>query len=412
MAVDLCNGNGLCRKSEGVMCPSFQATQKEFHSTRARAQALRSIIHRKLPLEAFTSEGLHAVLDLCISCKGCKTECPSQVDMAKMKSEFLYHYQEKKGYSLRSRLFGYMGEMQAWMSLFPSLFNWLNSSFLIKKGLERMGVSPTRPLPLLAKQRFSSWFAKYSQPSFLRKEVLLLNDTFTEFHHPEIGKAAVHLLNALGYRLLLPPWSCCGRPALSKGLLPYARQLAHRFLQQLEKYKRENIPLIGLEPSCLLTVKDDYMSLVLPEEKERVKRWLGRCWTLDEFLAQELEQGTLQALSFKQNEKAVKVKVHGHCYQKALVGMQPTLTVLKAIPGFEVEEIPSGCCGMAGSFGYEIEHEAVSMQIGELQLFPAIRKSQKEDWIIASGTSCRQQILDGTQRKALHLAEALNERLS
>ena len=235
---------------------------------------------------------------------------------------------------------------------------------------------------------------------------MLLNDTFTEFNHPEIGQAAVRLLNALGYHILLPAWSCCGRPALSKGLLPYARRQAQQLCKRLAFFASQGLPIIGLEPSCLLTIRDDYASLIAAEgeETKQVQQVISQCFTLDEFLAGLVDQHPLQ-LPFQSEMR--KIKVHGHCYQKALVGMKPTLKVLESVPGFSVEEIPSGCCGMAGSFGYEKEHQALSLQIGELRLFPAVRASGPEDWIIANGTSCRHQIWDGTQRNALHLAEAL-----
>lgn len=410
LAADLCNGNGLCRKKEGVMCPSFQATHEEFHSTRARAQALRAIIHKRLPLNAFTSQGMYDVMDLCLSCKGCKTECPSQVDMAKFKSEFLYHYQEKHGYSLRSRLFGHIALLNSWMAPFARIFNCMNQWQIVKKGLERIGISSKRTLPSLALQRFSSWFAYYGQPSDLQKVVILFNDTFTEFHHPEVGQSAVRLLNNLGYRVLLSTRSCCGRPALSKGLLPTAQKQARRLIQRLWPYAQYGYPIIGLEPSCLLTLKDDYISLVQAkgEQARQLKQVLDQCWTLDEFLAQLIDKGEFH---FPIQSKEKRVKVHGHCYQKALGGMESTLKVLKAIPDFQVKEIPSGCCGMAGSFGYEKEHEAISMKIGELCLFPTIRACQPEEWIIANGMSCRHQIKDGTQRQAMHLAEALVKHL-
>lgn len=411
LAADLCNGNGFCRKKEGVMCPSFQVTDEEFHSTRARAQTLRSIIHKRLPLEALTSQGVHDVMDLCISCKGCKTECPSQVDMAKFKSEFLYHYQEKHGYSLRSRLFGNIGVLNSWMSPIASLLNPIQQWKIVKKGLEWIGISPKRTLPSLALEPFSSWFVRHQQPEGLRQTVILFNDTFTQFNHPEIGRAAVQLFNALGFRVLLSVWSCCGRPALSKGLLPHAKQQAQQLIQQLWPYVQQGYPIIGLEPSCLLTIKDDYLSLVQAkgEETQQLKQIVAQCWTLDEFLSQFIDFEKIKPLFQTQKRQ---VKVHGHCYQKALVGMKPTLKVLRSIPGFQVEEISSGCCGMAGSFGYEKEHEAISMRIGELHLFPAIRASQPEDWIIANGMSCRHQIKDGTQWQAMHLAEALVHQLA
>jgi FAD/FMN-containing dehydrogenase/Fe-S oxidoreductase len=407
LAADLCNGNGLCRKKEKVMCPSFQATNEEFHSTRARAQALRSIMSGRLPMKDFTSQGMHDVMDLCISCKGCKTECPSQVDMAKMKSEFLYHYQEKHGYSLRSRLFASIGRVSRLAAPFASLFNAIGSIQLFRKGLEWVGIAIARPLPLLARQRFSTWFKSYLQPAHLIHEVVLLNDTFNEFNHPHIGQAAVHVLNALGFRVMVPEWSCCGRPALSKGVLTLARKQAQALLVQLEPYATRELPIIGLEPSCLLTLKDDYIGL-LPEGDPLIplfEKMVLSCFTFDEFLNQLIEK---REFNFPVKQIKQQVLVHGHCYQKALVGMQPTLNVLRAIPGLDVSEIPSGCCGMAGSFGYEKEHYAISMKMGELVLLPAVRKSTAETWIIASGTSCRQQIWDGAQRRAMHLAEALS----
>lgn len=408
LAADLCNGNGLCRKQEGVMCPSFQATREEFHSTRARAEALRAIIHQRLPLEAFTSKGVYDVMDLCLSCKGCKTECPSQVDMAKFKSEFLYHYQEKHGYTLRSLLFGQIGRLNAWLSPISGWVNRMSSFRLVKKGLEWIGISPKRTLPSLASERFSSWFNRAVQPPGLQETVVLLNDTFTEFNHPEIGQAAVRLLNACGVKVVLPSWSCCGRPALSKGLLPSARQQAHALIERLWPYAQLGHPIIGLEPSCLLTLRDDYGSLIDGKE-DKLKRIAALSLTLDEFLALQCEKEHFRHLFKTDNQK---VKVHGHCYQKSLVGMEPTLKVLRSIPEFSVELIQAGCCGMAGSFGYEKEHEPLSMKIGELHLFPAVRESDAEELIIASGMSCRHQIVDGTGRQALHLAQALANRLS
>lgn len=297
------------------------------------------------------------------------------------------------------------------MSPFSSLINRANHWQIVKKGLDWIGISPKRTLPNLASQRFSSWFERYTQPSHLKENLILLNDTFTEFNHPEIGQAAVRLLNTLGYRVLLPPWKCCGRPALSKGLLPIARQQAEHLIQSLWSYAQLGYPIIGLEPSCLLTLKDDYLALVQfkNEREEQLKQLISQCLTLDEFLDRLVDKEKFKSL-FLTKER--QIKVHGHCYQKALVGMTPTLQVLKTIPGFQVEEIPSGCCGMAGSFGYEKEHDAISMKIGELRLFPAIRASDPETWIIANGTSCRHQIWDGTQRQAMHLAEALVNHLA
>jgi FAD/FMN-containing dehydrogenase/Fe-S oxidoreductase len=409
LAADLCNGNGQCRKKEGVMCPSYQVTRDDFHTTRARAQALRSIIHGQLPLKDLTSQGMHDVMDLCISCKGCKTECPSQVDMAKMKSEFLYHYQQEHGTPLRSYIFGSIGRLNWWMAGLPRVFNWLNQTKSVKNLLAKIGISPDRPLPLVTTQRFSVWFKQHLQP-ILSKKVILFLDTFTEFNHPSIGQAAVHLLNALGYEVILSSWSCCGRPALSKGLLKQAQVQAISLLNQLINSNNSHLKIIGLEPSCLLTLKDDYEGLIGKNSElfQALKKVQENCLLLDEFLAQEIQSSKWTTL-FKNSVQ--KIKVHGHCYQKALVGMKPTLEVLRAMPGFQVEEIPSGCCGMAGSFGYEKEHAAISLKIGELILFPALRQTPQDTWIIANGMSCRHQIQEGVQRPVYHLAEALAFRL-
>jgi FAD/FMN-containing dehydrogenase/Fe-S oxidoreductase len=398
LAADLCNGNGLCRKKESLMCPSFQATGSEYDTTRARAQSLRAIINGRLPLEEFAGKGLYDVLDLCLECKGCKTECPSQVDMAKMKAEFLYQYQEKHGYSLRNLLFANIGRLNRLSSAFPSLFNYISSSSLSKKMLHWMGIAQERTLPLIANKRFSSWFKKHTQPSGLKRQIVLFNDTFTEFNQPEIGKAAVHILNALGYQVLVPPWHCCGRPMISKGLLPRARKKAEDLIEILYPFANQGLAIVGLEPSCILTLKDDVESLLPSNSK--VKTVVNACVTLDEFLSKE-------KLPFKAAHQEKTIKLHGHCHQKALCGMQPTLQVLKAIPQAHVSEIESGCCGMAGSFGYEKEHYALSMKIGELRLMPAIRAGSEHDLIVANGFSCRTQIAHATGKQAKHLAEVV-----
>lgn len=404
LAADLCNGNGQCRKKEGVMCPSFQVTNQEFHSTRARAQALRGIIQGHLPVKDLTSHGMHDVMDLCLSCKGCKTECPSQVDMAKMKAEFLYHYQEEHGYSLRTKFFGNIGRMTKWMSPFAGFFNRMQQSWLAKKMLNWLHITTKRALPQLAKETFSQWFKKTSQNGSLSNTVVLFNDTFTEFNEPSIGQGAVKVLNALGFQVIVPPWSCCGRPALTKGLLKKARENAEKVIETILPYALKGIPIIGLEPSCILTIFDDYQGLVSSPMRDKAVQVSKHCCTFDEFISRQLQNGQLP-LAFKNDSHVVKV--HGHCHQKALVGMKPTLMVLQGIPNVSFSEIQSGCCGMAGSFGYEKEHYSLSLEIGELRLFPAIREASSDTLLVANGTSCRHQISDGTQRKALHLAEFL-----
>lgn len=411
LAADLCNGNGLCRKSEKLMCPSFQATNDEFHSTRARAQALRDVINGRTAVSDFTSQGMYDVLDLCLECKGCKTECPSEVDMAKMKAEFLYHYQKKHGVTLRSRLFANIGRINALSAPFATLFNWISSSRFGKWTLGLIGITPERELPQLAQVKFSEWFAKHSKNPFKNgKPVVLYNDTFTEFNHPEIGQAAVKVLETLGYLVIVPAWNCCGRPALSKGRLEQAKAMAEKVVSELQVYAEAGLPIIGLEPSCLLTIKDDFRSLL--GTNSAVESVINACTTYNEFLEGHLQDGHFIGLTFRTLEMSQEIKLHGHCHQKALVGTQATMNVLRAIPGVKVSEIDSGCCGMAGSFGYEKEHYAISIKIGELKLFPAVRASKADAWIVADGVSCRSQIVHGTGRRPYHLAEVLARALT
>lgn len=373
LAADLCNGNGACRKSKGVMCPSFQVTNDEYDTTRARANAFRGN-------DNLADPELHDILDLCIQCKGCKTECPSQVDMAKMKSEALFHYQEKNGYSLRNALFAHIDTLHKWS---------LTNFNINEKLLKFIGIG--LPLPKLAPLRFSK--TPLIQPE--GKEVVLLSDTYTEFYCPEVGFAAVKVLNSLGYRVIVPPWQCCGRPALSKGFLKHAKANAKRLSAQVMPYMEKNLPIIGLEPSCFFTLFDEYRDFIQGWEPKN-------CYSIDAFLALHSYPIQVQA----------KVALHGHCHQKAMEGMQNTLKILRSIDGLEVIEIPSGCCGMAGSFGYEAEHTAFSKSIGELKLLPFIRKLSLDTSIIASGYSCRTQIQTYTDRKPLHLVEWLAQFLN
>lgn len=404
LTADLCNGNGMCRKSEGVMCPSFQVTNDEYDTTRARAQALRAIIHGHWPKEALASQQLYDVLDLCVQCKGCKTECPSQVDMAKMKSEVLYHYQQTHGYPLRNRLFGHIGKLNQLLSPLARLANASSESRLGKKLFSWLGIAPQRRLPTLARERFTHWFHRQPQQKCAvnGKKVVLFSDTFTEFNYPEIGKAAVSILQALGYYVIVPSWSCCGRTLYSKGMLKQAKKNAIKLISQLTPFAEQNIPIIGLEPSCLFMLIDDLQGLVGDNLNLKKIQALGT--SFDAFLHRHLVNGKLP-LALKGSETFILF--HGHCHQKAHEGMQVTVELLRSLPGCHVEVIDSGCCGMAGAFGYESEHYAFSMQIGCLKLFPAIRKTPSTTLLVANGISCRQQIADGTGRKALHLAELL-----
>lgn len=392
LSADLCNGNGACRKREGTMCPSFQATQDEYTTTRARAQTLRGILTGRLPYD-LSSQELYDVLDLCLSCKGCKKECPSQVDMAKMKTETLYQYQEKHGYSLRTRLLARPGFLYRFASKVPGLFNAVKNTALSKSMLKWIGITPKRSLPDAAKQRFSTWFNAYKQPA-ARKEVALFLDTFTEFNEPDIGIATVKVLNALGYQVTLIPYSCCGRPMISKGMLKEAKEQAEILLTRLQPFVDRSIPIITLEPSCLSAFIDDYQGLAgktIPSLS--IAEFLaGEAWTADLW-----------------KSEPISVKFHGHCHQKALIGVIPSLSLLARLPGVSVADIPSGCCGVAGSFGYESEHYDISMKIGELVLLPSVREGHAT--IVADGTSCRHQIEHGAQIRALHIAEFIAARL-
>jgi FAD/FMN-containing dehydrogenase/Fe-S oxidoreductase len=392
LAADLCNGNALCRKKEGTMCPSFQATGNEYDSTRARAQTLRGIIHGKHAAREFSGQELHDILDLCLQCKGCKTECPSQVDMAKLKTEVLFRYHKEHGISLRDRLFGNIGSLNWAAAPFSKWFNHLGKTPFTKNLLSRIGITPERELPQLALQRFSQWFS--NNPKGEGKKVVLFNDTFNEYHCPDVGIAAVRILEAMGYQIILPPWQCCGRTLISKGILNKAKQKAEALVQTLLPFAEQNIPIIGLEPSCLLTIKDDFQGL-LGYEHAGLQSVIAKCFTFDEFLS------THRTLPFKKQQ--TPIQLHGHCHQKALVGTQSALKILKQIG--PVTEIPSGCCGMAGSFGYEKEHYDISMKIGELTLFPAVRES--EALVAADGFSCRCQIEHATGKKAQHIASLL-----
>lgn len=402
LAVDLCNGNGMCRKSENVMCPSFQATGDEYDTTRARAQALRAVVNGRVSVKNFTSKGVYDVLDLCLECKGCKTECPSQVDMAKMKSEFLYHYGKAHGFSLRSKIFGGIGSFNKMFSGYPAFFNAMQNSRVSRKILEWIGIAPQRKLPELAAQKFSEWFKQQKFES-KKERVVLFNDTYNEFNEPHIGKAAVKIFQALGIEPIVLPWQCCGRPLISKGFLAEAKAGARTLFQNLKEYAEQGIPIIGLEPSCILTLKDDYASL-LGIKGEEIEQFKKSCLTLEEFLLGKLKNGDL-----KLNNKCrdLPLHFHGHCHQKAVIGMKPMRELFRLIPQYESREIDSGCCGMAGSFGYEKEHYAISMQIGELKLFPAVRKANEDAVIVANGISCRSQIKQGTGKRAVHIAEAI-----
>ena len=414
-AVEMCNGSAVCRKKlEGTMCPSYMVTLEEQHSTRGRANALRAAINGHLPAEALASPRMWEVFDLCLECKGCKAECPSNVDMAKLKYEFLAQYYARNGTPLRARLFAHLEKLNRLGCACAPLSNWVGNSAPARWLFERLvGIHRNRQLPPFARETFPRWFARHARrraagsvPGPGRpRQVVLFHDTYTTYNYPELGQAAVKVLEAAGCEVTLADQKCCGRPMISKGLLRQARENAAYNVDRLSRYAERGIPIIGLEPSCVLTFRDEYPDLI---DDPRAERLAKGTFLIEEFLLGLHEQGRL---NLPLRSGAASILLHGHCHQKALVGSSPSLRVLRLLPQARVEEVDSGCCGMAGSFGYEKEHYEMSVAIGNRRLFPAITAKGPEWEIVAAGVSCRQQIAHGTGRRAKHLVEVLAEAL-
>jgi FAD/FMN-containing dehydrogenase/Fe-S oxidoreductase len=395
-AVELCNGSGFCRKkTSGTMCPSYMVTLDEEDTTRARANMLRSVLEGTLPPEELTGKRMKDVFDLCVGCKACKTECPSQVDVASMKTEVLYQSGKEHGFSLRQRIAGNIRAQLALASRGPALFNAVGRTRLARKLASIAGIDPRRRLPAVTHRTFSERFPELPQGEG-PVEVALFNDTWNEYQRPEVGQGMVRLFAAAGAKVLLPEVVCCGRPMLSEGLVEQARKNARRNLDLLTPLVERGVPLVGLEPSCILTMREDYEKL-LPDDP-RVGKLAGA--------TRLFEEAVLDLDAELPLDNGSPVLLHGHCHQKALVGTGPTERALALAPGTEVEVVDSGCCGMAGLFGYEKGHYDVSMKMGDRRLFPAVRKNGGRV-VVAPGTSCREQIRDGTGRHALHPAEYL-----
>ncbi|MFO3797376.1 MAG: (Fe-S)-binding protein, partial [Anaerolineales bacterium] len=373
-AVEQCNGAGVCRKSGGTMCPSFQATREEMHATRGRANLLRALLTlspERFPARARpeVEQAVYEALDLCLECKGCKAECPSGVDMAKIKYEYLAQYYEKHGVPLRARFFAYLPRLADWGTPLAALINrvsgWKISGIL---GERLFGISSQRQLPRLARKTWRASMAnRPPSRNGKRGRVAIFTDTFHDHFHVNAGQALVQLLERLGYEVFLPEHPCCGRTLISKGLLEEARKAARETVAALAALAAQGIPIIGIEPSCLLTIRDEYRDL-LPGDEARQKV-AQQVFLLEEFLAREVESGRLDIALLKA-ERPPHILVHVHCHEKALVGSQELLQVLRWT-GAKVEEIPSGCCGMAGAFGYEAEHYGISQRIAEDRLLPA-----------------------------------------
>jgi len=424
-----CNGSGDCRKthlSGGTMCPSYMATRNEKESTRARANILREFLTHSEKDNRFNHEEIKEVMDLCLACKGCKSDCPSNVDVAKLKMEFLHQYYKENGVPIRSRLVGNFANISKVVSYIPWAYNFVyNTPFLRRIANTVVGFHPDRTMPLLAKRTFMKSYEKramsneknsgddkiytsYLTPHTLKK-VHLFVDEFTNYNDVEIGMKAVKLLNRLGYEVIIPKHVESGRPQLSKGLLDDAKRLANQNVSLLKDVITDQIPLIGIEPSAILTFRDEYPDLVNENLLDDARKLSKNVFMIEEFLSNEIEAKRISKSAFTTEKRLIKL--HGHCQQKSLSSMVPAKRTLSLPENYEVQLIPSGCCGMAGSFGYEKEHFELSNQIGELVLFPMIRQQSEDVIIAASGTSCRHQIHDGTGRKAKHAVEILYEAL-
>jgi FAD/FMN-containing dehydrogenase/Fe-S oxidoreductase len=407
-AVEMCSGMGECRKKlDGTMCPSYMGTLDEEHSTRGRANALRNAISGRAPEQEFTGKRLYEVMDLCLECKACKAECPSNVDMAKLKYEFLDHYHRANGLPLRNRIFGRIESLNRVGAKLAPVSNWVVRSPVNRWLMELFaGVDRRRPLPQFAQETFEDWFRKHkAEGDGSKGDVVLFHDTFNNYNTPNVATAATRFLEKSGYRVLLVDKKCCGRPMISKGMLSQAKENAAWNVDKLAVYAEKGTPIVGLEPSCLLTLRDEYPEFIRTSAAKKVAE---NSFLLEEFVVREQRQGrfTLNA-----NANGKKALLHGHCHQKALVGTAPTIAMLKAA-GYEVSEVDSGCCGMAGSFGFEKEHYDLSTKIATRRLVPAIQASGQEIEIVAPGISCRQQIDHLAGRKARHPAELMLEAIS
>lgn len=407
-----CNGSGDCRKSHlsgGTMCPSFMATRNEKDTTRARANILREFLTRSNKANRFDHKEIYDVLDLCLSCKGCKSECPSNVDMAKLKAEFLQHYYDANGVPARSKLIANFTKSSYLASIVPSVYNFVVKNPLISTLFKKsVGFAKKRSLPTLYKTTLRKWYAQHEKKSS-DKKLILFCDEFTNFNDTEIGIKSILLLEKLGYEVVLVDHLESGRTWLSKGLLRKAKEIINQNIDILSKLVSSETPLVGIEPSAILSFRDEYPDLATDDQLETAKVLAKQSFMIDEFLIREIEKGNIRKEQFHTASK--KILLHGHCQQKAVASVAPTVKLLSLPENYSVETIPSGCCGMAGSFGYEAEHYELSMNIGELVLFPSVRKAAADTVIAAPGTSCRHQIKDGTGKKALHPVEILFEAL-
>jgi Fe-S oxidoreductase len=404
----------------GTMCPSYMATRNEKDTTRARANMLRQVLtESRADMNAWDSTAVKDVMDLCLSCKGCKSECPSNVDVARLKAEWQQHYYDANGVPLRSRLVANFNKSMRLAAIAPWLYNWAVTAPDVSRWIKRFsGFALKRSLPGLHATTLASWHAKHgnkggTRPAptdpFPNGRVYLFCDEFTNYNDTAIGIKAIQLLNRLGYEVIIPNHVESGRAHFSKGLVREAKTFAIRNVELLAGVITANAPLIGIEPSAILGFRDEYPDLVPDELLADAQALAKNALLIDEFIAREIDAGRIASNAFVARPQSIKL--HGHCHQKALSSLTPTVKMLEVPAGYKVTIIPSGCCGMAGSFGYEEEHFQISQQIGELVLFPAVRGATDDTLIAAPGTSCRHQIKDGTGRIALHPVEILHAAL-
>lgn len=407
-----CNGSGDCRKthvSGGTMCPSFMATRNEKDTTRARANILREFLTHSDKINRFDHKEIYEVMDLCLSCKACKSECPSNVDMAKLKAEFLQQYYDNNGVPLRSKLIANFSKFSQLGSLVPPVYNFFMKAPVLSNAVKAFaGFAQKRSMPELYNTTLHKWYKKYrrsSRANPYKRRVYLFCDEFTDYNDTEIGIQSILLLEKLGYEVIIPEHIESGRAWLSKGLVRHAKKIADKNVELLIPLISEETPLIGIEPSAILTFRDEYLDIVADKNLEAAYYLKKHTYLIDEFIANEIAAGNISSEQFTTDHATIIL--HGHCQQKALSSTEHSSKILSLPSNYKVHTIPSGCCGMAGSFGFEKEHFDVSMQIGELVLFPTIRKQKTETIIAAPGTSCRHQIKDGTGKKALHTVEIL-----
>ena len=409
-----CNGSGDCRKLPefgGTMCPSYRATRNEKDTTRARANALREFLTQSDKENKFNHKELKDVFDLCLSCKACATECPSSVDVASLKAEFQHQYQKANGVSWRTKLFAYNNTINQYGSRFPGVSNFVLSNILTASILKKIfKISKARTFPKISRKSLYKEIQSSKKEMFVNnpiKSIYVFNDEFTNHLDTSIGLDAIALLTALNYEVKFINHPESGRAFLSKGLLNQAKELANKNVDIFKGLITKETPLIGIEPSAILTFKDEYIRLA--DDKAAASTIAEHTFLIEEFIQQEIKNGHITSNQFTTESK--QIKFHGHCHQKALSNQLSSFTILNLPENYKVTIIPSGCCGMAGSFGYEKEHYEVSMQVGEQTLFPAIRRANDDVVISANGTSCRHQIKDGTNREALHPITILRQAL-